>query len=150
MGLVAVLQRRGEFSHDKMGLESYPGACQVTIHGAVEGSESVFEAIYRESSEELGVGITVVAFPKEVLSLINDEKKKIVTYGLLQPPELLKGIRLGPSSGGLGLLTESEVDKIVDLRKFDKQTGVIDRTIVAMFPDEIEAVKKAFELFSRC
>jgi len=145
-GRVAVLQRRGEFNHEKMGAESYPGACQVTVHGKVEKSESTFTALYREFAEELGKTALRVFLPSALKNLSNivTEEKEVMTYGTVLPASFLKEVQLNPSSGGLVLLTEDRMDSIQDLHSFDKKEGVTDRRIIAMFPDEKEAVRKAF------
>lgn len=147
-GRVAVLQRRGEFNHEKMKPESFPGACQVTAHGKVEEGENRFEALGREFIEELGKAVGDLIFrlgasPVE-LSRIVTEEKEAVTYGALFPATFLQSVKLNPSSGGLVLLTEDKVDSIQDLGSFDKKEGVTDRRVIAMFPDEIEAVRQAF------
>lgn len=150
MGRAALLQRRGEFNHEKMAPESWPGACQVTAHGKVEVYETCEQALYREISEELGaLAVQVIraqgAKVPEIYHHATDQKT-VFTYGMVLPASLLKCVQLGPSSGGLVLMPENQVDIIQNLNLFDKTEGVRDRKIVAMFPDEIEAVKKAFEI----
>jgi hypothetical protein len=64
------------------------------------------------------------------------------------PYEFLNSIRLHPGSGGLRILSEDETRVFVkDLRTFNRTTGVICRTDVAMFRDEAEALAKAFDRF---
>jgi len=60
------------------------------------------------------------------------------------PKEFIKEIRLGPSSGDLLLINEQMIDAVQDLHCFNKEEGVTDRRIIAMFPDEKEAVQQAF------
>lgn len=154
--LVAVLQRRGEWNTEKMAPESYPGACQVTVHGKVEKGESPSSALFREIDQELGAEALeflrrgALGPEHDFPELLKEETpdKLVITWGMKVPCELLRVIRLGPDSGGLRLLEREEVAFIANLNNFDKKEGVMDRTDVAMFPDEIEAVKKAFEAFA--
>ena len=54
---------------------------------------------------------------------------------------------LGSYSGGIVLIREDQIDGIQDITNFDKKEGVTDKQIIAMFPNEKKAVKKAFEMF---
>ena len=160
--LAAVLQRRGSFNHEKMCPESYPGCLQVICHGKLKGDEPVEVGLVRELTEELGKAFTtayVHGFHGEILVESRDEEKEIVTFGALMPIEIIRDtVRLGPDSGGLVYVT---IDQINDQRivfelgsgapgsVFDmiKTYGPIKTNTIAMFPDEIEAVKKAFKVF---
>lgn len=75
MGLVAVLQRRGEFNHEKMGPESFPGALQLTVWGGMEDDETPYGAMLREAEEELG---------KDVLSMLDDPTGKAALDAVLR------------------------------------------------------------------
>ncbi|MDP3999673.1 MAG: NUDIX domain-containing protein [bacterium] len=154
MGRVAVLQRRGEFNHEKMGPESWPGGCQVTAHGKVEENETFERALFREIVEELGENLKHALMAlrssddmpmREVMRSEKGRHEK-VTLAVKVPMDFLGYIRLGPSSGGLVLLPETRLDEIKWLTDFGKDVGVTDRRIIAMFPDEIEAVRRAFEV----
>ncbi|GEM_PF-350157 len=194
-GLVAVLQRRGEFNHEKMGPESFPGAMQLTVWGGVEESESMPGALFREIQEEMGVATLYkvcdrggILLPEKYRHLIKnpnfrdrelgenfdtaveverdnpsedkletlreiyrfeDEKNLKVAYAVKLPCEFLKNICLGPSSGGIRLLKEEEIEKIQDLKNFDKKVGVTDRNILAMFADTKETIQRAFTLLRK-
>ncbi len=160
--LYAILQRRGEWNHEKMAPESWPGACQVTAHGKIELGEEFLPAVKREVAEELGswFGEIVAGLnwfragnPQggdiDVVTLYEDDKVR--TEGFIIDNSYLRGFRLQPSTGGLKLITKEEVMGIVDLTSssYNKEVGVVTRSIVAMFPDEIKAVKKAFEVFGK-
>lgn len=165
IGCVAVLQKRGEFNHEKMRSESYPGGCQLTVHGGLKPDESVVEGLLRESHEEMGhdfeqmlsrlIGnpdVFEVVMENTILNgvaLVNhaeDESSEIFNFAVRLPYRFLNDVRLGPSSGGICLVRQEDVKGIVDLRSFNKVEGVNSRSIVAMFPDAKKAVQKAFEV----
>ena len=150
MGICAVLRERGYFNFEKMKPESWPGACQVTAHGKLEGGERFYLAIHREVEEELGekfARIFLTSSPFEVLRL-QKKNKEIVIFAIKIDHTFLIAIRLEPGSGTLRFLQKHKVDDIVDVTSFNKTEGIPDRKTVAMFPDEKEAVVKAFALFS--
>lgn len=156
--LTAVLQRRGEFNHETLGPESWPGAHQLTVHGKIQTGESFADALHRETGEELGENFAsgggkdwdelirgIVTIEK-----INKPKKQIKHLAIEIPPDYLRDVCLNASSGGLKLLRQTDLANIQNLVKsFQKTTGVDSRSVVAMFPDEIEALQKAFEIFSQ-
>jgi 8-oxo-dGTP pyrophosphatase MutT (NUDIX family) len=152
-GVVAILQRRGKFNHEKMGPESWPGGCQVTCHGKVEEvDEGVLDALQREIEEEFGWDAVqeILPDPNQAILLSDEESEseRALTYGVLVPPSgfLREGkVSLNASSGGLDFVTRDKVGQIQELRNFDKRTGVTDLNTIAMFSDEIEAVRLAFE-----
>lgn len=69
----------------------------------------------------------------------------VANFGVYLPSEFLKVIHLHSASGGLKYIAKGQIAEIKDIRSFDKQLGVTDRRLIAMFPDEIEALKLAFE-----
>lgn len=156
LGVVVVLQRRGKnnpekFEEGKIN-ESYPGGCRVTCHGRVRGIYcDERDALYRKSLEEIGkdASFFVLTFFNQFVELVrhegDDESSVIFGFVVHNGVEFLKKIRLHPSSGGLELLSQGEVRNIRNLGDFDKRVGVTDSGVIAMFPDEVEAVRLAFE-----
>lgn len=147
LGRVAVLQRRGEFNHETMKPESYPGGCQVTAHGGVEEGEDFEQALLREAEEELGNGF-VRAWQSsgqgmQEMVRLEENGRQVRTYGVKLSAEVLGQIRLGPSSGGLVLLPEAKAPEIKNLKDYKKDGGVHMREVIAMFPDARDAVRKA-------
>ena len=149
----AILQVRPRWNSEKNTTESYPGACQVTAHGKLEQGEDFLQALFREVGEELGEdAVTVVkrlSDNKQLKELVNLEtsEKHIITYGGIVEKEIWDKIadkEKSPTFGGFKMIKYDQIEKIADIRTFDKIIGVIDENIIAMFPDEKEAVKLAF------
>lgn len=156
IGLVVVLRERGFFNPEKMKPESWPGACQVTAHGRLEEGEDFKTALLRETEEELGKSFAfniLCLIDKDPAALaevtrLNKSDKVAVTFTIKVDCLLLKKIRLAPESGAIRLISLAETAEIVDVRSFDKATGVQDSRVIAMFPDEREAVINALKHFS--
>lgn len=161
LGRVAILQIRGEFNHETMKAETFPGGCQATCHGKAEQGECLPFALFRELDGEIGKKAADMLYeifhprqdsgyvfcPKVSESSAEGPTEIATTYAVIMPPDILRIIRLSPSSGGLRLLKENEIPLIQNLRDFDRSEGVIDRRVIAMIPDEKQAVQKAFETF---
>jgi len=162
--LMAVLQRRGRFNTEKMKLESYPGCCQVTVHGKLNEGEEIMTGLRRETEEELGLFFAETYFSLcghyvgTIIHKTSDES--VITFGTVMPIDLLRGIRLGPDSGGLVYVNEKRINDqriIFEIGKDDKDMvpdamkkyGPSEAATIAMFPDEVEAVRKAFEVFGQ-
>ncbi|OGI64764.1 hypothetical protein A3H53_00535 [Candidatus Nomurabacteria bacterium RIFCSPLOWO2_02_FULL_40_10] len=148
--LVAILQIRSAWNAEKKCLESWPGGCQVTVHGKLKEGEDFMQALWREISEELGTEILPAVKVLRLIELINKDnpERKIITFGAIANAEILKILLNKPknkTSGGFKMIKQNEVEKIADLQIFDKNFGVTDENIIAMFPDEKEAVRMAFE-----
>jgi hypothetical protein len=148
-GLVAVLKARGSFNTEKMDKESYAGVYQVTVHGGLKRGESFMDALFREVKEELGKKAEkIVKKNKAYISEINlmeTDDKIVMTYMLKLPSYFLNKIRLNADSGEIRLVKSEEVGIISDIKDAYKVSGVADRRIVVMFPDEKESVKAAFK-----
>lgn len=150
LGLCAVLQRRGEWDFEKNKYESWPGGCQITVHGKLEEGELFATGLWREVKEELGIWLfgklndDCIELQQSIVDyLVIYEDYKVITFMLFVNYDLLKLIRLHPSSGGLRFLPQSHVDSIKPMQEFAKNIFI---TEAAMFSDEIKAVRKAFEL----
>lgn len=147
----ALLQERGVLDPEKLPKklqQSWPGICQVSAHGTIEGGEKMFDALFREVREELGPSVTdAVGAPEVVLKVIAQEERGgegIVTFTVSVQWEVLKEIPRGFS--GLRLVNVAEAAEIQDATKIPdgKKLGAPDRHIW-MFPDERAAVIKALQ-----
>lgn len=153
-GLRALLQRRGRFNFEEGTPESRPGGCQVTAHGKLEEGEDFMKALLREVAEELGTAAALLISGRasELVGVVHQQegegKEEAVTFALKVDSSFVHFIRLGPSTGGFHLVSRAGLGDIQNLRDFDKIDGVQDTYVIAMFPDEQEAVIKAFARFS--
>lgn len=115
--------------------------------------EAFKTALFREAAEELGEDAMRLIY-KHSDDLVEAfhlkvEGKEVITFAVKMNYSFIREIRLSPSTGGLELVSRNEVSDIAeDLRLFSREDGVQDNATIAMFPDEKEAVLKAFELFS--
>lgn len=154
-GLVAVLQVRGNINVEKNNQETYKGACQLTVHGSINDGETQTDTLLRETREELGeefAEIVEVELNKDQnfieLNRIENENISVANFGAIVSENALKEIEINPSTGGsIKLISKSDVNKIRELKPEDRETGVAEDE-VAMFPDDIEAIRLAFEKFS--
>jgi len=150
IGLVAVLRERGRFNFEKWKPESWAGGCQVTVHGKLEDKESFLDALGRERIEELGQDFAnlsgELAFWKESEIHLVWKDDNIETYAQKVNHASLRRIRLSPDGGGLRFLPYIGIEYVHDLIRVGR-TGVISREVIAMFPDELEAVKSGFKQF---
>jgi len=155
-GLMAVLQKRGKYNFEERKRESWPGGCQVTTHGKLQEEEDFKTALFREAAEELGEAAARLIRERanelvEVFHL-SEKGKEVVTFALQFDFSFVQQIRLGPSTGGLQLVEKNivyrEAGGIQDLRFLDREDGARESKTIAMFPDELAALKVAFEHFS--
>ncbi|MFQ5661683.1 MAG: hypothetical protein ACE5F2_00310 [Candidatus Paceibacteria bacterium] len=153
VGTVAILQTRGKFNYEKRQPETYTGATQISVHGSLNENEGEFEALEREAREELGDEIAQAIESKKdkLIELNRVEKDNLlnVNFGIVLPHEYLQKVKLHPSSGGLKLLPKSKIKEISELKESDRESGIQDGKQIAMFPDDIEAVKIAFEKLTK-
>ena len=156
LGVVAILQARGTFNHERIAPANFPGICQVTCHGdvQVDKQERLIPALEREWGEESGRRLSDVApyFRSKMVELarVDTPDKLVVTYGLyIENPEFLDFLKLNASTGGIRPLTREGVGSILQVEPaLHKTRGVPDQRTNAMFSDEIEAVRKAFDILA--
>lgn len=145
--LQAILQKRPKFNGETNQPESYPGGCQVTCHGRLKEKESNIEALVREAEEELGGNFSqVVIEHRDDLIKVHQKAKgdeEVITYGLLLKDEQdVQKIRPTDHVEKIIFFPLKDIDQIQNLKQFDRRGGVEDGAIVAMFEDEIKALKK--------
>jgi len=155
--MVAILQVRAKWNAEKNAPESWPGACQTTAHGKCEEGEDFMQALLRETGEELGkelvptIKTLIDKNELQELTNLNTEEKHIITYGAVVDKNILDMLLNKPktdSFGGFKVIKSEDVEKIIAIQTVDKKVGVTDENIIAMFPDQKEALKIAFEKFT--
>ncbi len=149
LGYFALLSRRGTYNWEKMEPESFPGACQVTCHGGLEGDESFREGLFREAEQELGPQFAnALRLHEGELREVghkDDDRAEVVTEGLHVDYELIEMIFADRGSEKFVPCTVEQARTIRILHpKEDRVKGVTDGSI-AMFGDEMEAVVQALD-----
>lgn len=153
-GLVAVLQVRGNFNVEKNEQETYVGASQLTAHGGINEGESKIDALLRETREELGEEFANLIQGRTLdlkeLNRVENENMSVVNFGLTVAKQDLEKIKIDERTGGsIRLVTKDEIDNIRELKASDRLNSIIDKNEIAMFPDDIGAVKLAFEKLTK-
>lgn len=140
----AVLQVRGNFNIERNEPETYADATQLTVHGSIEKNESEIDALLRETREELGKEFANLVQGKALelreINRVENEEISVVNFGLSiaeKDLEKIKGAKMRP-------ISKNEIANIRELKPSDREKS-IDKNEIAMFPDDIEAVKLAFE-----
>lgn len=149
-GLVAALQVRGDFNSEKDNQETYRGASQLTLHGSINEGETEKEALLREAKEELGEEFANLiqgkALDLEELNRTEDEKISVINFSFRIAEKDLDKIKINERTGAsIRLIVKDEIKNIRELKLTEKLNGIENKNDIAMFPDDIEAVKLAFE-----
>ena len=154
LGIFALLQRRGEWDYEHNRWESYPSGCQVTCSGGVENEDEkdTRRTMLREADQELGPAFTqhiLAAGPQHLMRVRTESMNREADFYWVElAPEKLADIRLHPSSGGLVRFRPGR-----DMRNMylecTREEGVLDRTVIAAYPETKQAVERAFEIVQK-
>jgi 8-oxo-dGTP pyrophosphatase MutT (NUDIX family) len=124
----------------------------VTVHGGLEEGETFEDALLRETRQEVGAqaGRLLAKNVKTLYEVTRVEtpEKVVVTYATILPPDFVVKMQLNASTGGIRLVGQEELNNIIELTDKEEVAGVPD-DLVAMFSDEIQAVKGAFNLIGQ-
>ncbi len=151
--LAVVLQRIGRWDFKNKERLSYPGCCKISAHGKLEENEDFLQGLLRKSQDDFGDEFARIILGnnsslKEIV-YNNSNEIEVRIYSALVAEDDLKLIRLNPCTGGLDPLTKEEFEgnngpiKIYEEMKFFGAHTVV----IALFEDEINAVRKAFEAY---
>lgn len=150
--LTAVLQRRGRWNDEKnFAPESWRRGCQLTACGRMNESDPDVEgALCREINEELGLPLPL----QKILRVIDGQyaakdKMTFYDYALLVPMETVAKIRWHFASGGAELIRENHLNAIANITELIKKDGEVNYSTIAMFPHDIEALRRAFAEMKR-
>lgn len=149
--LIAWLQKRGLVHFGKhTGKQTWPGVCQVSVEGKVKPSESIIDALLRETSEEFGEN-----FLRHASDTIKDGFTKMVytddrthTYAACIPKEAIELVRLEAISGGLIPIRKHDIPKLIAARTQWKDEFHGYGKEVVVYPRVISALKAAFSVFA--
>jgi hypothetical protein len=146
----ATLQVRGNFNVEKNEPETYTGATQLTIHGSLKENEREIDALLRETREELGKEFANLVQGRSLdlieLNKVENKNFLITNFGLRIDENDLKKIKIDERTGtSIRLISKNEISKIRELKPSERLSGVKNKNDIAMFPDDIEAVRLAFE-----
>jgi len=152
VGFRAILKERGMFNFDTMKPETWPGVCQVTVLGRVNDGENLLTALLRETAEELGVEFAfslatqITADSTCLTSMIyhGKDEKTITTFAVRIEVATLMKARLALESGTIRLISQKDIEKIINIAKRNKTIGAIFRQDIVMFPDAKESLVRAF------
>lgn len=151
--MYGTLHKRGEWNHEKNQPESWAGGCQPTVHGKVEALEDPNFSLAREISEEIGTFMRVWFSMTPLVPTQEEGYEKIIPIseeGLyivgLIPSTSIRNFSLGPSSGGIRLVTEKQIPDILDMKNFPKENR-IPSEFTAMFSDDKKFLQAGFEVF---
>lgn len=152
-GLVAVLSRRGEFDYEKFKPEKYQNLYEVTAGGGIESGEHLIEGLLREIKEELGTAAAklIQHYATQFHTIAyTEDYKAVYTYAVYIPHFPLNILK--PHRSSAGILTVSERD-LPTLKAFpinhERQGPSREDKTRWMFPDQLEGLKKGFQLFAQ-
>lgn len=141
--LVAICQRRGDYDYAKGQKETWAGLLQPTCHGKLREGESYEDALWREAEEELGD--TFFLSDENLMTLVDGE---IRTYGFMLQASVIGDMRLQPVTGGLVRITRRQADGMQPPKSEFRANGVPPGAPPVMFEDQIQALRKGFEVFA--
>lgn len=145
----AVLQVRGDFNVEKDEKETYQGASQLTVHGSIAKNESEIDALLRETKEELGEEFANLVQGRSLdlieLNKTENENMSVTNFGFRIVEKDLEKIKINERTrASIRLISKDEISDIRELKPSDRESD-IDKNEIAMFPDDIKAIKLAFE-----
>ena len=158
---LAVVHIRGNHNPETGRPESFAGCAQVTVHGGAHADEGLLTALGREVDEEFRemlreAGIDHLPERLSARSLATTSRLKLLTTGdngheqvrtlgyLIRDPIFLMTIQPLLKTGSLKLLREADLSRIriLDPKNARQQMNLSGE--IAMFRDELEALRVAF------
>jgi len=144
--LVVMLRRRGliKFKSDYWRHEPYAGAHVASAHGKTRWEETPKETLCRKTKEQLGEPFCHRAKldDRQIYLLSEDIGRKAKTYGVCVHHNCIQNLFSDSSCAGFLPFPLSKIHTIRVLTMADRGKVITDLNDIAMFPDEIRALKK--------
>jgi hypothetical protein len=150
--LAIILQKRGKIeAEDASGFkwQSYAGCCEITSFGMSQGNESVEDTLKREMTEELGQEATEIILGSKPVKIYESEEQdgdRNIAYCTFQDKKILNKFKLEVCSGGLEIVFQKDLPKIIESQYGDNRTTT-DLNEIILFPIPKSVLAKAFELY---
>lgn len=152
-GLVAILNKRGDFDFEDFEPETYPHIYEATAGGAVDSQEHLIEGLLREVAEEMG-GATAkhikhYAASMQIVARHENEKINAYTYALFIPHFPLALLKPHRSSAGIRTISVHDLGKIKSISSipdYNKKLPPPDGH-PWMLADQLEGLKRGFALY---
>ena len=151
--LAVILQRIGRWDFQNKARLDYPGCCKISAHGKLKEGEDFLQGLLRKSQDEFGNDFAKIIMGdnsslKEIV-YSDTNKTEIRIYSVLVSEDDLKTIRLNPCTGGLDPVIKEEFEGNKGPVKIYSEMNAfgVHPAIIALFEDEITAVRKAFEAY---
>lgn len=162
----ALLRVRGRRDPQTGGAQSFSGLTQVTIHGVAEAEEDLNDAIRRELGEELKemlkakgerhdadrIKTTLLRhFPRRLHALSRRDTgvERVITLGcIINQEEALQCIEPLLKTNQLRIVRSTDLPDVRTIDPYDSalRDVHISADDIAMFPDEYQALKRAFDM----
>jgi hypothetical protein len=143
--IVVILRRRGEtkFDCDTWKGEPWAGAHVAPAHGKSRWKETPEQTLWRKAEDQMGQAFCRAARLRErsLFLLSENKEKKGRTYGVCVNYKCIRCLRSDSASAGFVAFPISEIHKIRELTLMDRETPITDIKDIAMFPDEIQALR---------
>lgn len=140
-----VLRQRGKIDYAKNWVNMpWAGAYQVSAHGKLRWGETHRQTIERKIKEQLGEGFlnSIRLDDRDPRILVDNKQSKVKTYSLCVMTECVSTIRQEVSCDGVIVFPLNEIGRIRKLTKEDRDKPITNPDEIAMFADEIKALRE--------
>ncbi len=143
--LIVMLRRRGlvKFKSNYWRYEPYAGAHVASAHGKTRWEETPKETLCRKTKEQLGDFFCNIARldDRQIHLLSKDIDRKAKTYGVCVHHNCIQYLFSDSSCAGFIPFPLSKIHTIRELTTADRGKVITDLNDIAMFADEIRALK---------
>lgn len=143
--IVVILRRRGEikFARNYWVKEPWAGAHVASTHGKSRWGETSDQTLWRKAEDQMGRDFCIQArlYERHLLLLSENKIKKGRTYGVCVHYKCIPSLKADSASAGFVAFPLSQICKIRTLTDEDRERPITDLHDIAMFADEIQALK---------